>query len=257
MAEATIPLMTRLDDLRRRLIIAGAAWLIAFCACYSAAEQIFRWVAGPVRTALPQGVKLIFLTATEPFFTYLKVSAVAALIVALPVILWQLWCLSTPALYSRNKIFALSFVCLAYVCFLAGAYLGFSYVFPLIFNVLVDMGMSTGGIDAMLSMDAYLGLALTMLIAFGAVFELPLVITLLARVGLVDHLWLRRNRKYMVIVAFVFGGVITPGPDVISQSSIAIPFVILYEVGIVGARLFGRKRQAEAPENENAESGAA
>ena len=249
MAEATLSLMTRLEDLRRRLIIAAAAWLVAFGLCYSQAEQIFRWVAGPVRTALPQGVKLIFLTATEPFFTYLKVSAIAALIMALPIILWQIWFLAAPTLYARHKIFALCFVALAYLCFLAGSFLGFTYVFPLIFNVLVDMGVNDGGVNAMLSMDAYLGLALTMLIAFGSVFELPLVITLLARFGLVDHHWLRRNRKYMIIVAFVFGGVITPGPDVISQSSIAIPFIILYEVGIVGARLFGRRRPAEESES--------
>ncbi|BCR03637.1 Sec-independent protein translocase protein TatC [Desulfuromonas versatilis] len=234
---------THLEELRKRLIIAGGSWLAAFFASYGFAEPMFRWVAGPVRAALPAQGSLVFLTATEPFFTYLKLAALAGLLAALPVILWQLWLFVAPGLYAHEKRLGLTFVVSGCCCFGAGAYFGFRYVFPTIFAVLIRFGLGAGGVTPMLSMDAYLGLAIKMLLAFGVVFELPVVISLLARMGVVDPPWLRRNRKYMLIVAFVFGALVTPGPDVISQCSVAIPFVLLYEVGILGARIFGRTRQ--------------
>jgi sec-independent protein translocase protein TatC len=248
MIDANLVWMSRLEQVRRRLMIAGVAWLIAFAGCYAQAERIYRWLARPLQANLPKGSSLIFVNAIEPFFAYLKMSAIAALVLALPVILWQLWGLFAPLHQVGNHLFAGLFVTVAYASFLAGAFLGFTYVFPLIFQVLIQMGTSAEGVgvNAMLSMDSYLSLALTMLLAFGAVCELPLAIVLLARFGLVDHHWLRRNRKYMLIVAFAFGAVITPGPDVLSQASIAIPFLILYEVGIVGARLLGRKPASDS-----------
>jgi sec-independent protein translocase protein TatC len=194
----------------------------------------------------PEGSSLVFLTATEPFFTYLKIAAMAALVVSLPVILWQVWAFVAPGLHTHEKRFGVAFVASSCLFFSAGTYFGFTFIFPLILSVLIQFGLGAGGVSAMLSMDAYLSLALHLLLAFGAVFELPVVIVLLARLGVVDHLWLRQNRKYMVIVAFVFGAIFTPGPDVFSQCALAIPFVILYEVGIVGARIFGRKIEAKA-----------
>ncbi len=240
--EPEMPFTAHLEELRKRLIIAGGSWLVAFFACYSFAEPMFRWVSGPVRAALPEQGSLVFLTATEPFFAYLKLAALAGLLVALPIILWQLWLFIVPGLYAHEKRLGLTFVISGCCCFGAGAYFGFRYIFPTIFAVLIRFGLGAGGVTPMLSMDAYLGLAIKMLLAFGVVFELPVVLSLLARMGVVDPPWLRRNRKYMLIVAFVFGALVTPGPDVISQCSVAIPFVLLYEVGILGARVMGRKR---------------
>jgi sec-independent protein translocase protein TatC len=113
-----------------------------------------------------------------------------------------------------------------------------------VFSFLVNYGTSVSGVEAMLSMGAYLTLATRLLIAFGLVFELPIVIFFLARMGVVDHVWLAKNRKYALLLAFIVGATLTP-PDVISQASIAIPFIILYEVGIVIARLFGKKKEAD------------
>jgi sec-independent protein translocase protein TatC len=127
--------------------------------------------------------------------------------------------------------------------FLTGACLGFGYVFPVIFSVLIHFGTDAGGIDAMLSMGDYLSLAMKMMLAFGLVFELPVVMIVLTRLGVADRRWFVSKRKYMLIVAFVFGALITPGPDVLSQCSVAIPFVILYEVGILWA-WFSRKNTA-------------
>ena len=129
-------------------------------------------------------------------------------------------------------------------------YFGFFYVFPTIFTFLINYGTSVAGISAMLSMGSYLTLSTRLLFAFGLVFELPVVIFFLARMGVVDHIWLRKNRKFAILVAFIVGAVLTP-PDVFSQSAIALPFIILYEVGILAARFFGKKKVE--PEEEDSE----
>lgn len=238
--------MIALEHLRKRLMIAGGSWLLAFAVCWGFSEKLFLWVSEPVRAALPEGTNLIFLSATEPFFTYLKLSAVAAMLITLPIILWQVWSFVAELVKPEMKSFAFGFVISGSLCFALGAWFGFTYTFPTIMVVLLNYGIGPGDAAAMLSMASYLSLATTMLLAFGMVFELPLALILLARFGLVDAGKLARFRRYNLIVAFVFGALITPGPDVISQCSIAIPFVILYEVGIIGARIFGRKGKAAA-----------
>ncbi len=237
-------LTDHLGELRKRLMIAAGAWLVAFLVCYAFGERIFQFVAEPVQQALPEGSSLVFINATEPFFTILKVSALAALVCAFPIIVWQIWGFIAPGLYKNEKRVAVPFVFFSSLCFLVGAYFGFTLVFPMVFTFLVTYGISVGGIQAMLSMGSYLTLATRLLIAFGLVFELPILIFFLSRLGIVDHKWLAKKRKYAVIVAFVVGAVLTP-PDLFSQASIAIPFVILYEVGIVVARLFGKKKKVE------------
>ncbi len=241
---AELSITGHLAELRRRLIICACAWLLAFVLCYSFAEQLFQFIARPVRAALPQGSSLVFINATEPFFTYLKIAAFAGLLLALPVIFWQLWQFVAPGLYGNEKRIALPFVLASCVCFAVGTWFGFLYVFPLMFSFLVRYGTGSGDIQAMLSMGAYLSLSSKMLLAFGLVFELPIVIFFLARMGIVDHHWLSRHRKYAVLVAFVVGAILTP-PDIISQLSLAVPFMLLYEVGIVVARLFGKSSRRE------------
>jgi sec-independent protein translocase protein TatC len=248
MIDEPIPFTLHLEDLRKRLIIAGGSWIVAFFACYSFAEQLFLYLSAPLRAVLPEKSSLVFLNATEPFFTYLKIAAMAALIVSLPVILWQVWTFVAPALHAPEKKIGVAFVASSCFCFTAGIYFGFTFIFPLILSVLIQFGLGADGVSAMLSMDSYLSLALHLLLAFGMIFELPVVIVLLARLGVVDHLWLRQHRKYMMIVAFVFGAIFTPGPDVFSQFALAVPFLILYEVGIIGARLFGKEKiKASSP----------
>ena len=244
-----------LGELRKRLIIAAGSWLVAFLGCYSVGEKLFEFIAQPVRQALPEGSSLVFINATEPFFTILKVSALAGLVVSFPIIAWQLWSFIAPALYGHEKQLAIPFVFFSSVCFGTGTYFGFTFVFPMIFSFLVTYGTSVGGINAMLSMGAYLTLASRLLIAFGLVFELPIVIFFLARLGIVDHKWLAKNRKFSLLLAFVMGAALTP-PDIFSQASIAIPFIVLYEVGIIVARLFGKKKIEIDDEEEETEEGA-
>jgi sec-independent protein translocase protein TatC len=252
MPDKQLPFTVHLEELRKRLIIAGGTWLITFFACYAFAERLFRYISEPVRAALPEGSSLVFITATEPFFTYMKIAALAALIVSLPVILWQLWAFVAPGLYAHEKRFAVSFVGASCLCFGAGSYFGFTYIFPTIFAMLIKFGIGGTDVSAMLSMGSYLSLAALMLLAFGLIAEVPIIILILSRMGVIDHLWLKRNRKYMVIVAFVFAAIVTPGPDVISQVSLAIPFIILYEVGIILARFFGKKKLVEETASEEA-----
>lgn len=249
MSDTQMPLMQHLEELRKRLMIAAGAWLVAFLGCYSFAEQMFSFIAAPVRRALPQGSSLVFITATEPFFTYLKVGALAGLLISLPIILWQLWSFVGPGLYQHEKNYVFPFVIASSFCFGAGTYFGFFFVFPTIFTFLIKFGTGTGEMNAMLSMGSYLSLSSKLLLAFGLVFELPIVIFFLARLGIVDYKWLARNRKFALLAGFVFGAVLTP-PDVISQTALALPFFILYEIGIWVARFFGKKPLEDLPEEE-------
>ena len=235
---------SHLEELRRRLIISMVAWVVGFGACYGYSQKLFELISQPVRDSLPQGSSLVFIHATEPFFAYLKISAVAGFLLVLPIILWQVWAFIAPALYPGEKRMAVPFVLSGCVCFGAGAYFGFTYVFPVIFTFLINLGVGSGGTEAMLSMAGYLSMSTRLLFAFGLVFELPIVIFFLARLGIVDHTWLAKNRRYAFLFAFVIGATLTP-PDLFSQVSIALPFIVLYEVGVVVARIFGKKRPEE------------
>jgi len=241
---------SHLEELRRRLIVSMLAWVGGFAACYSFSQQLFEFISRPVRESLPEGSSLVFIHATEPFFAYLKVSAVAGLLLALPIILWQIWAFTAPALYPGEKSLAIPFVLSGCLCFGAGTYFGFTFVFPVIFTFLINLGVGSGSTEAMLSMGGYLSMSTRLLFAFGLVFELPIVIFFLARLGVVDHKWLARNRRYAFLLAFVIGATLTP-PDLFSQISIALPFIILYEVGVLVARIFGKKRAEKDEQNSD------
>lgn len=253
MSDERMPLATHLEELRRKLIIAGLSWLVAFLACYAYAEQLFSLIAEPVRLALPAGTSLVFIQATEPFFTYLKVGALAGLLVSLPIIFWQIWSFIAPGLYKNEKRYIVPFVLVSCLCFALGAYFGFRFVFPMAFKVLIEFGTGSGELNAMLSMGSYLSLSSKLLLAFGLVFELPVVIFFLARMGIVDHKLLARNRKFAILAAFVVGAILTP-PDVFSQTALAVPFILLYEVGILVARLFGKRRATGEDSEEQAQT---
>jgi len=245
MSDERMPLTTHLEELRRKLIIAGVSWLVAFLACYTFAEPLFDLIATPVRAALPEGTSLVFITATEPFFTYLKIGALAGLLVSMPVIFWQIWSFVAPGLYQHEKRYIFPFVLASTLCFATGAFFGYQYVFPMAFKVLIEFGTGSGELNAMLSMGSYLSLSSKLLLAFGLVFELPVVIFFLARLGIVDHKMLARNRKFALLAAFLTGAILTP-PDVFSQTALAVPFIVLYEIGIIVARIFGKQREAAA-----------
>lgn len=248
MDDGRMSLMQHLEELRKRIVRAGIAWLVAFMVCYSYAEEMYLLVSKPLREALPPGTKLVFLTATEPFFAYLKIGAFAALLVALPYIFLQLWGFIAPGLYAHEKRYVIPFVVLSSACFMAGTVFGFVVAFPLMFGFLVQAGTAGGEVVPMLSMGSYLSLAGQMLLAFGITFELPIVIFFLGRMGVVSYDFLARNRKYALLICFILGAIFSP-PDVVSQTVLAVPMFLLYEVGIWLTFFFGKKKApvADAP----------
>lgn len=243
MDDGRMTLMQHLEELRKRIVRAFWAWFIAFMVCYNYAEQMYLLISKPLREALPAGTKLVFLTATEPFFAYLKIGAFAALLVALPVIFWQVWGFIAPGLYAHEKRYVIPFVVLSSGCFIAGTVFGFLVAFPLMFGFLVEAGTAGGEVVPMLSMGSYLSLAAQMLLAFGITFELPIIIFFLGRMGVVDYAFLSRNRKYALLICFILGAIFSP-PDVVSQTVLAVPMFLLYEVGIWLTFFFGKKKAA-------------
>ncbi len=240
MDDARMTLMQHLEELRKRIVRAFAAWFVAFMVCYNYAEQMYLQISKPLRAALPPDTKLVFISATEPFFAYLKIGAFAGLLVALPIIFWQVWGFIAPGLYAHEKRYVVPFVVLSSGCFIAGTLFGFFVAFPLMFGFLVQAGTAGGEVVPMLSMGSYLSLASQMLLAFGITFELPIIIFFLARMGVVGYPLLARNRKFALLICFVLGAIFSP-PDIISQTVLAVPMFILYELGIWLAFFFGKK----------------
>jgi len=168
---------------------------------------------------------------------------------ASPVIFAQIWRFVAPGLYHHEKKALFPFVLLSFFCFLGGAFFGYELVFPPAFRFLI--GYSNEYLSAMPAVNEYFSLSIRLLIAFGLVFELPIFMVFLARLGVVDSSFLRRNRKYAILISFIIAAVLTPTPDVVNQVLMAGPLVILYEVGIIAVRLFGRSKvdRANCPES--------
>lgn len=242
-----LPFTVHLEELRSRLIRCFIAIAVGFVISYAFKERIFRVLARPLLAALQQGNTLIFTGVTEAFFTYLKVSLLSGIMLAIPVILYQFWMFIAPGLYRKERKIMLPIVFLSSFFFLAGALFGYFIVFPYGFKFL--LGFASPNIRAMPAMKEYLGFASKLLLAFGLVFEMPLVITFLARLGLVSVDFLKKNRKYAILLFFTFAAILTP-PDVVTQIMMAIPLMLLYEISIIGARIFQRRSVLEeAPES--------
>jgi sec-independent protein translocase protein TatC len=227
-----------LEELRKRLIISLVAVGIGFGVCYYFSQEIFRLLMIPLQRALPPGATLIFTTPAEAFFTYMKLGLIAGVFVASPVVLYQIWLFVAPGLYSHEKRYAVPFVISSSFLFIGGAAFGYFLVFPLIFKFF--MGFATGLIQPAPRLKESLSFCAMLLLAFGLIFELPVFILFLAKLGVVDVRMLSRNRKYVIIAAFIVAAILTP-PDVISQFMLAIPLLLLYEASIWVAKIFGRK----------------
>ena len=233
-----IPFTSHLDELRRRLITVFIAVAIGFAAAYGFKEFLFEILVRPLRLVMAEGDTLIFTNLPEAFFTYLKVALLTGIGLASPVILYQFWMFVAPGLYDKEKRLLLPIVFLSTLFFVGGAMFGYFIVFPYGFEFF--LGFATETIRPMPSMKEYLSFAAKLLLAFGIVFELPLVITFMAKLGLVTVPFLKRNRKYAILLFFAGSAILTP-PDVVTQVMMALPLMLLYEISIIGARIFGRK----------------
>ena len=237
MPDEKLPFTVHLEELRRRLVICFIAVGIGFLLCYAFKERIFEFLAIPIYASLPDDSSMIFIKVTEAFFTYLKVSILAAFFLALPLIFYQLWMFISPGLYAKEKKLVAPFVVFSTLFFITGSSFGYFVVFPFGFKFL--MGFGGEQLQAMPSMGEYLSFATKLLLAFGLVFELPLVSYFLSKAGLLTHRTLAKNRRYFIVVAFVAASALTP-PDVVTQLLMAGPLIILFEISVLVARVFGK-----------------
>lgn len=236
--EDKIPFTAHLEELRKRLIICFIAVGIGFAGAYGFKEKLFQVLTAPLIRVMKSGDTLIFTNLPEAFFTYLKVSFLAGLLLASPVILYQFWMFVAPGLYQRERRVLLPIVFLSTLFFLGGALFGYFIVFPWGFQFF--LGFATETIRPLPSMREYLSFSAKLLLAFGIVFEMPLVLTAMARLGIVSVDFLKKNRKYAILLFFTGAAILTP-PDVITQIMMAVPLMLLYEVSIIGARIFAPK----------------
>jgi sec-independent protein translocase protein TatC len=246
-SEDKVPFTDHLEELRTRLIRCFIAVGIGFFAAYFFKEKLFDILTMPLVNAMGSDGNMIFTGLPEAFFTYLKTSLLTAILLASPVIIFEFWMFVAPGLYKTERRVLIPIVILSTLFFTGGALFGYFLVFP--FGFKFFLGFQSETIKAMPSMREYLGFATKLLLAFGVVFELPLVLTALARLGIVSVDFLKKNRKYALLLFFVGAAILTP-PDVVTQIMMALPLMLLYEVSIVGARIFGKKPAEEDTQEE-------
>jgi sec-independent protein translocase protein TatC len=254
-----MPLMGHLGELRKRLTYSAAAIVVFSIAAFIEKKYVFAVLMQPLKGTPYAGQKLLAFTATEPFMAILKISVYAGLIISLPFLLWQFWAFIMPALYENERRNIVPYVAMTAGLFLGGVVFGYYVVLPIGLKWLLNF--SKGQFTVMLHVDAYVSFVSLFLLAFGAVFELPVIMMLLAWAGIVDHKKMRKVRKYAILVEAVVAMVITPSQDPISMMLMLIPLVILYEIGIVLAGMTGKRKArrrelavlaaAGIPENSN------
>ena len=247
------PFVSHLIELRDRLVRALIAVGLVFGALclWPGPAGLYDIMAAPLVAHLPKGTTLIATNVISPCIVPLKITLMSAFLVALPVVLYQVWAFVAPGLYSHEKKLVLPLVVSSTLLFIAGVSFCYFFVFGQVFKFI--QGFAPKSITAAPDIEAYLSFVLTMFVAFGATFEVPVAVVVLARMGLVTVVTLKEWRGYFVVVAFIIAAVITP-PDVVSQLSLAIPMCLLYEVGIWAAQIFIKHTKAPDAEAKTTES---
>ena len=251
--DAKMPFLAHLVELRRRLIWSIAAVGVGLIAAFSQTGRLMALLQRPltveltfqrkppfvVNTVKASPPDVIFTAPAEAFWAHLKVALLVGLVVALPFVLYQIWRFVEPGLLSKEKRFAIPFVVLSTISFAIGMMFCFVLVLPYALSFLLSFDPN---LKPMLKIGEYIDFTLKFLLAFGLIFELPLALAIAARLGMVTPQFLSRNRKYAFFLCFVAGAILTPTPDIFNQSLMAVPMYLLYEVGIVAARIMARRR---------------
>jgi sec-independent protein translocase protein TatC len=262
-----MPLLDHLIELRQRLLYSAVTLFVAFLACFFFAQQLFDFLVQPLASILieRQGVhgarRLIFTDLTEVFFTHLKVAFFFGAFISCPIFLTQIWLFVAPGLYRNEKSAFAPFLIASPILFFIGGALVYYVIFPLAWQFFLSFETMGGAGSLPIELEAkvneYLSLVMKLIFAFGLCFQLPVIMTLLARVGLATSKGMAAKRKYAIVGVFVVAAVFTP-PDPLSQLSLAIPIIGLYEISILMARLVEKKRNAsEALDDEDDEDGGA
>jgi sec-independent protein translocase protein TatC len=249
--DSRMPFLAHLEELRSRLVRSAMAVGVAFLGTYLFKEELYQGLARPLKAAMPPEARLIYTAPAEAFFTYLKIALLAAIVVASPIIFYQFWRFISPGLYTHERKAVWPFVLISSVLFILGAVFCYVMVFPYAFQFF--MSFATDDIVPMLSLKSYLSFSATLLFAFGVIFEMPLVLVFLGRVGIVSSKGLKKNRKYAILIMFVAGAMFTP-PDVVTQCMMALPLIVLYEISIYMV-MATEKKKAQRQAAEEAEFG--
>jgi len=248
MADDKQPFLGHLEELRRRLVICAIAVGIGFIFSYIFAKQLFSFLILPLTKVLPDDSRLIFTNLPEMFIAYIKVALVAGIILAIPIIFYQLWMFLAPALYQKEKRYIIPFVLFSSILFAAGALFGYLVVFPYGFKFFVSF--ATEDIQALPSVKQYFSFAIRLLLAFGLVFEMPIVVLFLTKIGLITPDKMKKFRKFAILSSFILSAILTP-PDVATQLMMALPIIILYEISIFLSKAMYRKKEEASDVKES------
>ena len=239
------PFLAHLEELRNRLIVCAIAIGIGFVISYIFSKQLFSFLILPLTAVLPADSHLIFTNLPEMFIAYIKVALIAGIILAMPVIFYELWMFLAPALYRREKGYLIPFVLFSSILFLVGSLFGYFVVFPYGFKFFI--GFATEDIQALPSVKQYFSFTIRLLLAFGLVFELPVVVFFMTKIGLITPDSMKRFRKFAILSSFILSAILTP-PDVATQIMMALPIIILYEVSIIISKGIYRKKKEGSEE---------
>jgi sec-independent protein translocase protein TatC len=235
--------LEHLDELRTRLTISAIAVVVGFLIAFAFSSYVFDFIMKPLQAALPPGGKLIYTDPAEAFLLYLKISALAGTVIAAPVVIWQLWLFIAPGLYQHEKRYAIPFVLISSFFFVCGAAFSHFLVFPFAWRFFASF--NTDYVQFMPRIAPAFSLYSKLMLAMGAVFQMPTLVFFLARMGVVTGRQLLHYTKYAILIIFIVAAIITPGPDVVSQCLVAAPMLMLYAVSILIAWAFGKRRTAD------------
>ena len=233
--------LDHLDELRRRIVFSLVALVIGFVLCLFFIDPIYEFIMRPMQAGLEPGIRLQYIEPTEGFMIKIKMAALAGLLLATPAIMTQVWLFISPGLYAKERKLAVPFVLLSSICFLGGAAFSHIQAFPWMWRFFA--GFTTDLTVFVPRVGPAFGLYVKMLLTFGLVFQMPALVLILSRLGLVTAKFLWRNLKYAILIMFIVGAVLSPGTDPIGQLLLAGPMILLYLISIVLAWLFGKKRQ--------------
>lgn len=234
--------MSHLVELRDRLLRCVIALVLVFICLFPWARELYSMLAKPLLASLPAGGQLIATEVTAPFFVPIKVTMMAALVIALPYLLYQIWAFVAPGLYAHEKKLVMPLVITSTLLFLCGMAFAYFLVFPIVFHFIISVAPE--GVAVMTDIGKYLDFVLTLFLAFGVTFEVPIAVVILVRMGMVSVAKLREIRPYVIVGAFVIGAIFTP-PDMVSQIMLAVPLWVLYELGIFVAQWVAKPAAAE------------
>lgn len=247
--DSRMPFLAHLRELRDRVRNAAYFFVAAFCVCFYFAGDIYDWLKAPLFRVWPAALgppHLAFKSLTEPFWVDMSVALWAGIFVASPAIFYQLWKFIAPGLYKRERRMTIAFAMCSAIFFVAGAAFCYYFVFDSLYGFLLSYANPTQ--QAQVMMQDYLDLTRDMMLAFGAVFELPLLILFLSMIGLVTHRGLWKFNRWFVVLAFIVGAILTPSPDVVSQIMMATPMIVLYNLSILLSWYVTRKREKKEAE---------